>query len=453
MLAPAGKRFTGDDKCEPLRVALEKHGQMKPRQIAGRLLPMACVSLEITQRCNLDCTLCYLSDRAEMAKDVPLPILLGRIDMIASHYGTGTSIQISGGDPTLRKIEELEALCQHIRGHGMRSCFMTNGIKATREMLTRLARAGLDDVAFHVDLTQERKGYATEVELNTIRADYIERAKGLGLRILFNTTVYEGNIGELTALAQFFRTRARDIALISFQMQADTGRGVLRARDAIVTREAVSEAISNGIGAPLDFDAVSVGHSECNRYASVLVAGDDVLSPLSNYPLVADTIATLAKHGERGGGHLSVASRFRRMLTGSPLLSIRLMTEGLRGLWTMRRGLWQSRGMLGRMSILIHNFMDAENLDRERCESCIFMVATENGPLSMCVHNAERDKHIFTPARIETEQGPLWWDAETGDISANRDSDANRDTIIPFKRLKGRKRADAQTLRRTGETR
>jgi hypothetical protein len=31
-------------------------------QQMGRRWPIGCVALEITQRCNLDCTLCYLSE-------------------------------------------------------------------------------------------------------------------------------------------------------------------------------------------------------------------------------------------------------------------------------------------------------------------------------------------------------------------------------------------------------
>ena len=282
MLAPAGKYFTGTDQRDPLRSALKRHGELAPRQTAGRLFSIACVSLEITQRCNLDCTLCYLSSRAEMAKDVPLPVLFDRIDSIASHYGKGTSVQISGGDPTLRKVEDLESLCRHIQKHGMRSCLMTNGIKATRTMLERLAQAGLNDVAFHVDLTQERKGYPTEESLNTVREEYIQRAQKLGLRILFNTTLYDGNIKELTALTRFFRQQAENISLISFQMQADTGRGVLRERDNIVTRENVVAGLSAGLDTTLDFDAVSVGHSQCNRYTTLLCAGGDVLPVLTN---------------------------------------------------------------------------------------------------------------------------------------------------------------------------
>lgn len=451
MLIAAGKRFTGCDQRAPLRDALERHGELEAGQTAGRLFAMACVSLEITQRCNLDCTLCYLSDRAEMAKDVPLPILLDRIDMIHSHYGAGTSIQISGGDPTLRTIEDLEALCRHIRDLGMRSCMMTNGIKATRSMLSRLAAAGLDDLALHVDLTQERKGYPTEESLSDVRKDYIERAQGLGLRLLFNTTVYEGNIAELPTLARFFRDHAEAVTLASFQMQADTGRGVLRERDGAITQQSVMDSISEGMGVPLDFDVASVGHSLCNRYASVLAAGNAVISPLTNRPLIERAISVMERIDKRNSGNLDIARILGRIATRHPVFAAKLIGEAGRWIWRLRSGLWHSRGRVHRMGILVHNFMDATKLDRERCESCVFMVATENGPLSMCVHNAERDAHIFAPAKLDTPDGPRWWDAESGILNAEPSpSNPDKSVEMPRKRLKGRMRAEATLAQKTG---
>ncbi len=448
MLTAAGKRFLGGDQRAPLRDALVRHGQLGAGQTAGRLFAMACVSLEITQRCNLDCTLCYLSDRAEMAKDVPLPILLNRIGVIHDHYGAGTSIQISGGDPTLRKIEDLEALCRHIRLLGMRSCLMTNGIKATRAMLSRLAAAGLDDLALHVDLTQERKGYTTEASLNTVRVEYLRRAQGLGLRVLFNTTLYDGNIAELPTLARFFRDHASEVALASFQMQADTGRGVLRERDAGITQERVMKALSQGMGLALDFDAMSVGHSLCNRYTSVLAAGGTVISPLANHALIAEVIAVLEKIDARSKGNLDAIHALGRLAVRRPGLAARLLLEVGRWAWGLRGGLWRSRGRVHRMSILVHNFMDATKLDRDRCESCVFMVATEDGPLSMCVHNAERDAHIFAPAKLDTPEGPRWWNAETGLLKADQDDSGGKNVVpMPLKRLKGRDRANAMRAR------
>ena len=93
------------------------------------------------------------------------------------------------------------------------------------------------------------------------------------------------------------------------------------------------------------------------------------------------------------------------------------------------------------MALVIHNFMDAEGLERDRCESCVFMVATENGPLSMCVHNARRDHHILTPARVETPRGTRWWNAATGELSNTPQS--NEFGAVPFKHLMGRMRAAA----------
>ncbi|MGH8694807.1 MAG: hypothetical protein ACREVM_11335, partial [Burkholderiales bacterium] len=43
-----------DRRHERLRERLVEVGQWGPNQIAGRRWPIGCVSLEITQRCNLD---------------------------------------------------------------------------------------------------------------------------------------------------------------------------------------------------------------------------------------------------------------------------------------------------------------------------------------------------------------------------------------------------------------
>ena len=47
-------------------------GQWTGSQFMGRRWPIGCVALEITQRCNLDCTACYLSENSESVKDLPL---------------------------------------------------------------------------------------------------------------------------------------------------------------------------------------------------------------------------------------------------------------------------------------------------------------------------------------------------------------------------------------------
>src|SRR5262247_3111197 len=194
----------GADLKAIARRRLDSVGQGGDRQQLGNRMAIGCVALEITQRCNLDCTCCYLSEHSEAVRDLPLAEVFRRIDTIRAYYGPGTAVQITGGDPTLRKMPELVQIVQRVRDSGLRPTLFTNGIKATRPFLTELCAAGLADVAFHVDLTQERKGYASEVELNAIRQEYIENARGLGISVFFNFTVTRENFHEIPEMVRFY---------------------------------------------------------------------------------------------------------------------------------------------------------------------------------------------------------------------------------------------------------
>src|SRR5918996_3653269 len=104
---PYGLPADGLTPLERGRHRMEKTGQWAPWQALGRRMAIGCVALEITQRCNLDCTYCYLSESSEALKDIPLQELFRRVDMIFEHYGADTDIQVTGGDPTLRARDEL----------------------------------------------------------------------------------------------------------------------------------------------------------------------------------------------------------------------------------------------------------------------------------------------------------------------------------------------------------
>jgi len=427
-----------DDPAKPLRDGLKRHQAYSPAQLAGRVFPVACVALEITQRCNLDCTLCYLSDLAEAVKDVPLFELERRIEMIHAHYGDHTNIQITGGDPTLRSIPDLVKIVEIIAARNMRSALFTNGIKASREMLQALAAAGLNDVVFHVDLTQERKGYDSENALNQIRLDYIARAKGTGLRVMFNTTVFDQNFAEISQLVSFFTDNADSIYLTSFQLQADTGRGVLRERDeALITQKSVMRALEKGTGLNLMFDHPLIGHSDCNKYTSVLVSGKARAVLFDDQSFFNALFGKVSGKGENWADPSSVLPRALKLALTSPSLLLGGLKFWIRKFWQLKRGIFQGNGV-HRINFFIHNFMDAEKLTRDRCDGCVFMVATANGPLSMCVHNAKRDQMISTPSRDET--GKVTWHPLGEDIQTKES--------LPFKKLKGRLRKDANYRRK-----
>ena len=429
---------TENDRRHHLRHALEKYDLYDEKQLAGRAFPIACIALEITQRCNLDCTLCYLSDIAEIVKDVPLFELFRRIEMMHEYYGEGTTIQITGGDPTLRSTEDLVTIVEKITSLNMRSALFTNGIKASREMLKSLSDAGLNDIAFHVDTTQELKGYATEMELNTIRLEYMERAINLPLRLLFNTTIHSGNVSEIPALVDFFTSHADKINLASFQMQADTGRGVLRERDDMaINQERVKRLIEEGVGCDLPYDMPQIGHPDCNAYTAALVSGSARTAFYHRPKFLAKLFATL--YPDQGGSSRWAEEKFvlPRVFgecVRSPSLLLQAMGYATGSLWKLKSGLLRAN-KVHRISFFIHNFMDESKLEAERCDTCVFKVATADGPLSMCVHNAKRDAMISK--KVPAQKGQPAWDPLEGTAYQFTEQSA---TALPLKKSKGRER-------------
>ncbi len=404
----------GTDPLQLARRRMAALGLWHGGQHMGRRWAIGCVALEITQRCNLDCTLCYLSETSEALRDVPLDELFRRLEAIRRQYGPGTDVQITGGEPTLRRRDELIALVRRARALDLRPALFTNGIRATRALLEALCEAGLVDVAFHVDLTQQRKGYRSEAELNEVRAAYVERARGLPLAVYFNTTVFDGNLDQVPDVVRFFVRHADVVRLASFQLQAETGRGVLGRRGGCVGKEAVMALIRAAAGSALRFDAFDIGHPRCNRYAMALVANGRVYDLLEDAEFARRVLrASAGLRIERLAPARTLAALCAKLL-GSPRLAPAALAWLARRLWRMKADLLASRGRAYKLSFFIHDFMDACALERERIEACSFMVATAEGPLSMCLHNARRDLHLLKPVAVRGANAVRWWDPASG---------------------------------------
>lgn len=320
------------------RQAMQRTGCGGPGQQMGSRWPIGCVALEITQRCNLDCTLCYLSEDSEAVRDIPLEEVFRRIDLIHRNYGPNTDVQVTGGEPTLRPRDELLAIVRRIRERRMRSTLMTNGRKATRALLEALTDAGLVDVAFHVDTTQQIKGYRSEADLNALRAAYIDRCRGLPLSVMFNTTVHEGNFDEIPELVRFFRAQAGRVRTASFQAQAQTGRGVHQKKFDI-TLDAIAAQIERGAGTAISFASSLVGHTRCNRYGLCFQAGGRLYDALDDAEFIARLQPATAHIVLDRGERRRVAKKFLAWLAANPLHWASVLRWSARKAWQMRAGL------------------------------------------------------------------------------------------------------------------
>jgi len=381
-----------------------------PNQILGRLQTIGCVAVEITQKCNLDCTLCYLSEHSQQVADIPIEEVFRRLDDVIQHYGKGTHVQITGGDPTLRKHSELIEIVRYANDIGLYAALFTNGIGATRKLLAKLAEAGLRDVAFHVDTTQRRKVEGVEVELevdlNGIRQEYIDRTKGLGLMVIFNTTVHIGNFSEIPKLVEFFRHRADQIGLVSFQLQADTGRGEWRERDIVINKQSVCDQIEKGSSPDLPWDVVQVGHSDCHFYMPTLVVNNTIHSLVDDKVFFADFLNDFEHISwDRQQRKVLIAAQFLGALIARPRWWGRIASHTYKRGRAIAKDLFKARGKVNQLTFFVQNFMDAQELVQERIDGCSFMVMTDQGPVSMCQHNAQRDDYILRPLDITRADG------------------------------------------------
>ena len=377
-------------------------------QVLGRTQTIGCVAVEITQRCNLDCTLCYLSEHSEMVKDIPIEAVFQRLDDLVKHYGTGAHVQITGGDPTLRKHTELVAIVDYANKIGLHPALFTNGIAASRKLLGQLAAVGLSDVAFHVDTTQGRDGYVTEEDLNALRLEYIERARGLDLMVIFNTTIHESNIDDIPMLIDFFMNNTDVVGFASFQLQAETGRGVLGKREVVVSHYNVRKKVESAAGKPLPWDLIQIGHRHCHSYMPLFVVGRTLYPVIEDKQLIEDFLCDFTTVREDRHSRISrIIFEYGKALLSKPHWWFRSIKYLVSVFWKVRYDLIRSKGRLSKFSIFIHDFMDAKNLDKERIDACSFMVMTSEGPVSMCAHNAQRDDYILKPITITRRDGSI----------------------------------------------
>ncbi|MGQ0655937.1 MAG: radical SAM protein [Betaproteobacteria bacterium] len=416
-----------------VRERMRSLGLWSARQQLGRRWPVGCVALEVTQRCNLDCTACYLSESSQALHDLPLEELFRRIAAIRARYGPGIDLQITGGEPTLRRPDELRAIVAQARAAGLRPTLFTNGIRASRELLCALAAAGLEGVAFHVDTTQQRSGFPTEASLNALRRAYLARARGAALAVYFNTTVHADNIHEMAGLARFFVAEGEGVSLASFQLSALTGRGVAPARPAALTAAALAEKLCEGAATRLSFDAMDIGHPRCNRYAAALVANGHAYDALDDARLVAGALSAVGDLPFERTRPARAAVLLAAALARRPLLLARGLAWTARRAWRMRGDLVAARGRVRKLSFFIHDFMDACSLDPQRIAACSFMVATPDGPVSMCEHNAQRDAYLLRPAAMNGR----YWDPVSGRLG---EQPVVRPVVLTRKTARGRAR-------------
>lgn len=184
------------------------------------------ISWNLTRRCNLACGHCYL-DAVQRKSDAGDELTLAEaarvIDEIAE-LAPGAMLVLTGGEPMLRR--DLGDIVEHAAGSGLMPVVGTNGILLDAAKAQHLRERGAAGVGISLDSTTPEfhdrlRGHdgAWQSALDGMRA-----ARGAGLGVLMQATLFEENRDELPGFADL----AVDVGAmaLNFFFLVCTGRGV-----------------------------------------------------------------------------------------------------------------------------------------------------------------------------------------------------------------------------------
>jgi len=206
-----------------------------------------CTLIEVTQRCDLQCPMCYANAGNGFSDDPDLDDIRHMYDALLAAGGP-FNIQLSGGEPTLRNdLPEIIAL-----GLSMGFDFIqinTNGLRLAREphYAERLKRVGLSCVFLQFDgledeIYQKLRGRPLCKEKELAVKHCMENELGV---ILVPTLVPGVNTDQLGAIIDFAIQRVPGVRGVHFQPVSYFGRhpGPPEDTDRITIPEVIRELV------------------------------------------------------------------------------------------------------------------------------------------------------------------------------------------------------------------
>lgn len=350
--------------------------------------------IEITQRCNLHCPVCFAG--AGQGKDAEADLSLERIaflyDRILAASGP-CNIQLSGGEPTLH--EQLPAIIRMGRDKGFSFLQLnSNGLllAETPDYAKALRRAGLSSVFLQFDGCRAEDHLRLRGrDLGPVKEAAIKHCAEAGLGVVLVPTLLPGvNDDALWDIVRHGVARAPVVRGVHFQPISYFGR-YPQGDDAAQTRLSLPELLqllhrqSGGRLQPAHFAPPACEHALCSLHASFLITEEGGLTPLGGAgSCCSDGAPALQPFPALEGREKSVACTARQW--GPVPAPAKPPAEGARSPDDFDRFL--ARARTHKFSISAMFFQDAWTLDLERLRGCCIHVAAPDGTLiPFCAYN------------------------------------------------------------------
>ena len=244
-----------------------------------------CVLLELTNRCNLRCPVCFASAGEQIPKDLSIEEISMQYDMLMKRGGP-FNIQLSGGEPTLREdLSEIIALGKE-KGFSFFQ-LNTNGVRIAQEedYAQHLADMGVSCVFLQFDgLDDEIYRILRGCNLKEQKLRAIEQCRKANLPVVLVPTVAPGvndhALGEILLFAAEHMPHIRGVHIQPISYFGRCGLTPPQMRLTIPRILKNIEQQTNGIMKISDFGGGGAESSYCSFHASYLRREDKSLKAL-----------------------------------------------------------------------------------------------------------------------------------------------------------------------------
>ncbi len=315
------------------------------------------VEIEVTERCNLRCPVCFMSAeefRKTVRPDPSLEEIASKYDFILQNTEGDTSIQLTGGEPTVRS--DLPEIVHIGREKGFRSIEInTNGVVIGRNLkyLYKLAKAGISGIYLQFDgLTNGVYEVIRGGDFLDIKLRAIENCRRAGVQVVLAMTVIYGiNENQMGEVLDFALKNRDVIAGLAYQPAFGSGRFEVALEKDLTMGDVIFMLAkqSNGLIEPYDFWPLGCSNPHCST-STYLVEVEQKLQPLTKLITPEEYIHSFDSNSPQGSVFADIAvEKFPKLELG--------------------------------LSILIENYMDANNLDLKKLRECSMVVAGRDGGL------------------------------------------------------------------------
>jgi uncharacterized radical SAM superfamily Fe-S cluster-containing enzyme len=362
--------------------------------------PAGLAILEVTERCNLTCPMCYaFSSPSE--RDYSLDEIELRLDQLIAVEGKGISLQISGGEPSVRK--DLDKIAALVKQKGFAQLEMvSNGIRLAREpdFAEKLVSWGFTSVYLQFDSTRPEDIIKLRGEdLWDVRVKAIEALERVHLPSTLAVALYDGlNTDQIQQAVDFAWQHPDTVCAIAFQAATPFGRFEVNTKDgAQETDQPVWQPRKLRMPEILSLIEEQTGVSQ------------DLFFPVGEGSPLCNTF-TLLKHTKDGYKPIApnfTLQEFMDVIGPKPNMTLRMLTRGrsavlpqlvtniggslklIKTLWPhigTDPSFWTSRKTL---TLFVKPFMDESDIDMSRIERCCFHNASPRGVMSFCALNVK----------------------------------------------------------------